>query len=682
MPKTDIGPRIGLDGEKEFRASLASIGQQMKTLGTEMKAVTSAFDANDKSQENLAAQADVLNRQIALQEQRLSEVQRALDYARQNYDENSTEVQRWTQVMNNATADLNQLRSQLSKTEQEMGDLGDETEDAADAMEDMEQSGSGLGSTLRDAFLGGGIAGAIQSVVSGIMDLVESTTEYRRIMASLEVSSERAGYTAEETAQTYRTLYGVLGDDQTAATTTSNLQAIGLAQEQLNDITNAAIGAWATYGDSIPIDGLAEAINETIQVGQVTGTFADALNWAGVSEDEFNARLEGIQDPAERANLVLQQLASQGLVEAGEAWQQNNADIVAANQATASLSDTMAGFGAVLSPIVTTAKTGFADLLSGVLGVVQAFQTGGFNAAFATAGELVSGFAETIIKQAPAMMKAGGQMILDLVSGLSANLPEIASAAGDAIQEFLGFLSENLPTIIESGAEILGSLVAGIISAIPDFLAQLPKIIVSFTEFVAANLPSIAKAGVNILLQLIAGIVSAIPELAQVGPSILAAIRDGIYSLIGGMVEVGTAIVTGLWEGISGAAGWLLNKIKGWANSILDSIKGFFGIHSPSAVFRDDVGRYMAQGIGVGFEDEMGAVASRMQRSIPTPTVSLGDELGRLTSALSPITQSTGAQTINLSIELDGAVLARKQYKYNARESTLRGASLVEVPTL
>ena len=140
--------------------------------------------------------------------------------------------------------------------------------------------------------------------------------------------------------------------------------------------------------------------------------------------------------------------------------------------------------------------------------------------------------------------------------------------------------------------------------------------------------------------------------------------------------------MTGLWEGISGAAGWLLNKIKGWANSILDSIKGFFGIHSPSAVFRDDVGRYMAQGIGVGFEDEMGAVASRMQRSIPTPTVSLGDELGRLTSALSPIPQSTGAQTINLSIELDGAVLARKQYKYNARESTLRGASLVEVPTL
>ncbi len=111
-------------------------------------------------------------------------------------------------------------------------------------------------------------------------------------MASLEVSSERAGYSAEETAETYKTLYGVLGDDQTAATTTANLQAIGLEQDKLTELTNAAIGAWATYGDSIPIDGLAESINETIQAGTVTGNFADVLNWASLEGETFGVTLK------------------------------------------------------------------------------------------------------------------------------------------------------------------------------------------------------------------------------------------------------------------------------------------------------------------------------------------------------------------------------------------------------
>lgn len=104
---TDIGPKIGLDGEKEFRAALQSMGQQLKTLDTEMRAVTSAFSANDKSQAALSAQSDVLTKKLSTQEARLAEIQKALDYARANYAENSNEVQRWQQALNNATADVN-----------------------------------------------------------------------------------------------------------------------------------------------------------------------------------------------------------------------------------------------------------------------------------------------------------------------------------------------------------------------------------------------------------------------------------------------------------------------------------------------------------------------------------------------------------------------------------------------
>lgn len=129
--------------------------------------------------------------------------------------------------------------------------------------------------------------------------------------------AKKAGYSAEQTEQSYKQLYGILGDEQTAATALANLQALGLSQEQLTVLTDAAIGAWATYGDSIPIDGLAEGINETVKAGAVTGTFADVLNWAGTSEDDFNAKLEKANSESERMNLVMQELASQGLAAGG-----------------------------------------------------------------------------------------------------------------------------------------------------------------------------------------------------------------------------------------------------------------------------------------------------------------------------------------------------------------------------
>ena len=592
----DIGPRIGMDGEAEFRKSLQNINQQLKTLGSEMKAVTSAFDAGDSSEEKLAAQTGVLNRQIDAQEKKLQQLQKGLDASAQKYGENDTRTLKWAQAVNNATADLNRMRSQLSQTEREMDDLGDATKDAADAMEDAGSRSSGFGGMLKSAFLGGGISGAVQSLIGGVKDLVENTSEYRRIMASLEVSSQRAGYSAEDTAAVYRTLYGVLGDDQTAATTTANLQAIGLAQEQLNQITNATIGAWATYGDSIPIDSLSEAINETIQVGQVTGTFADVLNWAGVSEDAFNAKLEAAATPAERANLVLQQLASQGLVQAGQAWQQNNADIVAANQATASLSDTMAGFGKILSPVVASAKQGFADLLGGVLSVAQAFQEDGLSGAVQQAGELVSGFVDDVKANAPAM-------------------------------------AENGPEMIAQGGEMLGKFVQGLISGIPDMLKNLPRIITAFVGFVAENLPAAAGAGVDIIGGLIKGLISAIPEIVAMLPQIILAIVNGLAELGGSLLEAGKEIVRGILDGITSMGTWLKNQITTFCTGVLDGFLSFFGIHSPSRLMRDRVGVPIIQGVALGMRKglpEVRETAGQIGSAIEEEISKVNGEIARM----------------------------------------------------
>lgn len=643
----DIGPKIGIDGEKEFRQELNNLAQQMRTLGSEMKAVTSAFDANDKSQESLAAQTDVLNRQIATQQQRLTQLQRGLDESAKKFGENDTRTLKWAQAVNNATADLNSLRTQLNRTEGEMDDM-------ADAMDDAGRQSQGFGQMLAGAFTGGAISGLVQSVVDGVQQIIESTQEYRRIMASLENSSQRARYSAAETTATYEQLYGVLGDEQTAATTTANLQALGLEQEQLTQLTDAAIGAWATYGDSIPIDGLSEAINETIRVGQVTGTFADALNWAGTSEDEFNERLAAAGSEAERANLVLQELADQGLVAAGEGWRENNQDLVEANLAAAGFSETMAGFAEILTPIVTTVKTGLNGILQSVLGVGQAFQSGGISGGMEALGDLASEAVSTIRAQAPQMLQAGADLVSELADGVVSALPAVIDGLGSLLTGIYDFMAESGPELIAQGYAIIGDLATGIIDAIPDLVAQLPELIKAFIGYITSVLPEVAKQGAILLGRLALGIVRAVPDLLKELPAVGMAILEGIGEALSGVAEIGRDLVEGLWQGIKNAAGWLKDKLFGWAGDILDDVKSALGINSPSTVFADQVGRYAAQGVAMGFEDEMGAVASRMQRAMPTPTIeTVNNAAASMVNGLAAV--STGGRNVfELVFNIDG----------------------------
>lgn len=357
----DIGPKIGIDGEAEFRRQIQNINQQLKTLGSESKAVIAAFEGMEDSEEAIGARTGVLNRQIEAQERKLAELRKGLDASAAKYGENDTKTLRWAQAVNEATADLAKMRNELARTGNEMEDLGDETGGLTGKLKDI--TGIDLGGKLGKALAVGAAAAGVKELAESLIGLEESTREYRSIMGTLEVSSQRMGYTAEQTAETYDRFYQVLGDTQTAATATANLQALGLTQEKTTQLVDSAIGAWAKYGDSIPIDGLSEAINETIKVGQVTGTFADVLNWAGMSEDEFNTKLANANSTAERAQLVLDTLSEQGLPNAAEQWRNLNGDIVAANDAQNEMQKAMGRLGETIAPAATALLNFGADVI-------------------------------------------------------------------------------------------------------------------------------------------------------------------------------------------------------------------------------------------------------------------------------------------------------------------------------
>lgn len=216
------------------------------------------------------------------------------------------------------------------------------------------------------------------------------------------------------------------------------------------------------------------------------------------------------------------------------------------------------------------------------------------------AAEIVTGFISYLSDNLPSVLAAGADIINSLVSGILNTLPAMVAQLPQIISAIVSFIASALPQILQSGVEILLNLAAGIIQTIPQLVAQIPQVISAFCSTIAANLPQIIASGIQLLVQFATGIIQAIPQLVAQLPQIISAIVSGLQALMGGIVDVGRAIVEGIWQGISGAAGWLIDKIGGWASSVLSSVKSFFGIHSPSRVFRDEVGLMLAQGMALG----------------------------------------------------------------------------------
>lgn len=354
--------RVGLvfkaDGTVDFKKSLDEVNSSIQENRSAFKLAQSQWDENTKTADKLRDKQEYLAKQTEDYSDKVKLLQRELDELENAEERNEAAINKKKNQLNQAKTSLNNYEKGLSKVEEELKSGTYKVEEYTKKIEDFSEKAAKVGDSLS------GVSKAAAGVLTGTAALVPATEEYRKIMGSLEVSSELAGYTAEQTKESYRQLYGVLGDDQSAATTTANLQALGLSQEQLNQIVNGTIGAWAKYGDSIPIDGLAEAINETVKVGTVTGTFADVLNWAGTSEDDFNEKLANCSNESERANLIMQELANQGLTQAGQKWKENNENLVEGNQATADMKEATAELAETVAPLITE----LTELAAGLLG--------------------------------------------------------------------------------------------------------------------------------------------------------------------------------------------------------------------------------------------------------------------------------------------------------------------------
>ena len=553
---TDIGPKIGLDGEKEFRASLQAMGQQLRTLDTEMRAVTSAFSANDKSQAALSAQSDVLTKKLSTQEARLAEIQKALDYARANYAENSNEVQRWQQALNNATADVNKTKTQLKQLDDELDKAPGKFAKVGDAIK------SGLATAAKAATAAVAVASAAVGVL--IKQSIADYGEYEQLVGGVETlfkdsaktvmgyakdAYKTAGLSANDYMETVTSfsasLLQSMGNDTEAAAKKANVAITDMSDNankmgtDMQSIQNAYQG-FAKQNYTM-LDNLKLGYGGTKEEMQRLIDDANALNAA--QGNYTNYTIESYADIVDAIHTVQTEMGITGTtaLEASTTVEGSISSMKAAwSNFVTGLGNDNADIAELSRELIQSVET----VASNVLPVIETVLTNIAEAVKNDGPEMIEKFVAYALEKLPDIIALGLQMVLALVAGLAQNLPQLVSGVLRMVETIVSTFLASLPDIIDVGKDIVRGLWEGIKEMgawlkekVSDFVGG---IVSNVKGFLGIHSPSTVFAGIgeNMALGLGKGFAT---EMQGVTASIQDAIPtpavDAVYNAAAGMVN-------------------------------------------------------------------------------------------------------------------------------------------------
>lgn len=262
-----------------------------------------------------------------------------------------------------------------------------------------------IGKAWETAKKGATIAvGAVTAVVGGLAAASAATEEYRLAQGKLSTAFEAAGYSADTAKQVYSDFYSILGDVDTATEASQLLAKLAENEQDMTTWTRAAAGVWGTFGDSLPIESLIEAANETAKTGTVVGTLADALNWAGINEDDFNEQLKAAGSESERNRLIMETLSST-YDTAADSFYKNNEQIIKNREQQAKLTEAMASVGDAVDKVKGAFVERFMPAISDAAEKVAKWLDGmDVNAVIDTAIEKITEIKDLFIDLLPAIV--------------------------------------------------------------------------------------------------------------------------------------------------------------------------------------------------------------------------------------------------------------------------------------
>ena len=473
-------------------------------------------------------------------------------------------------------------------------------DEANKSISETEKKSKGVASTLGNgiktaakwgtAMVGGAVAG-----VGALSSVAESTREYRTEMGKLDTAFTTNKFSAADAKQTYSDLYAVVGDSGQATEAANHLSLLCNSTKDLQSWTEICTGVYGQFGDSLPIEGLTEAANETAKVGQVTGPLADALNWMGVSEDAFNEKLAKCSSEQERQQLITSTLTSL-YSDASAQYKETNGDVMESNRAHQQLSDTMAQIGAVaepvlnsiiglggklleqLSPLIESVAEKLAPVLVNICEEVAPIIVSMLEQIMPLIEELLPFIAQLMEQLAPIIVQLVEALLPVLVQVIKQLLPpfmEILNALMpllDTIFQLVQPFIDLILQLIEPFAALISTAIAPLIVKLAELLNNLLQPLIPVFNEIAGILSETLQPVFEALAPVFDLLTDALSPLFELLSMLLNAILPALTPVIEILADVFSNVLGLAIKGISGA----IESLTGIFNGLIDFIDGVF----------------------------------------------------------------------------------------------------------
>ena len=478
----------------------------------------------------------------------------------------------------------------------------------------------------------------------------------------------------------------------------------GFAKQNYTMLDNLKLGYGGTkeemerlLADAQKLTGIKYDISSFADVTQAIHAIQTELGITGTTAKEASSTIEGSFNSMKSAwqNLMV------GMSNPDANFEQLMQNLI----------DTVVTFGQNLIPVIEQAFNGVVQLIDGLFPVIaeklpeliaqllpklvesgasitQSLMQGiqdNLPMLINSALQIITTLAQSILQMLPQILQTGIQVIVELIKGIAQQAPSLVPQIVDCIILIVETLIDNLDMIIEAGIELIVALIEGIFNALPDLIAKLPELILKIlTALLKLIVVQIPQAGVKIVKSLIDGLFSYAGNMInKVKDFFKGTIFETLINKVTDILSVGKDIVKGIWDGISGMASWLWNKISGWCSDIFNNIKNFFGIHSPSRLFADEIGKMLGLGMGEGFDDSLDSVYKDMEKAINYENDKLTSNLTNTQQIKTQIEDDRQIRlqslddnkdiTVNTVTNLDGKVLATSTNKVNTKRKLQYG---------
>lgn len=572
----NFGLKIGLEGEREFKKSLAEINNSFKVLGSEMKLVDSQFDKNDKSAEALTARNQVLNKEIDQQKQKIETLRSALANAAESFGENDRRTQSWQIQLNNAEAALNDMNRELDENEKAIKEGGKAAEESGSKFE-------GFGKVLKTV----GVALGAVAVAAGAAavklgkEVIAAYADYEQLVGGVDTLFKDSSQEIQQyAANAYKTA-GLSANEYMETVTgfsASLIQSLGGDTEKAAKYADMAITDMSDNANKMGTD-MSSIQNAYQGFAKQNYTMLDnlKLGYGGTKQE-----MERLLADAEKISGVKYDISSYADVVEAIHVMQESMDIAGttAKEAEATISGSVNALKSAVSNLVVGFGDADADMELLCRNMADAFKT-----VIANVAPVIENIAAALPTALDALLTAVGDLLptlLDTVAKLFSQvlktllslLPQLIPAAVSAVMTVVNALIENLPLIIDAAVQLVSSLVNGIANALPVLIEALPQIITGIVDFLIGAIPQIIEAGIQLLTALVTALPDIIAAIVEVIPQIIDGIIKAVISAIPLIIEAGIKLLVALVQNLPTIITTIVAAIPQIISSVINAVIG------------------------------------------------------------------------------------------------------------